>query len=120
MKIRTKAVAAAPVAEPEKKQKPVLVSVHKPVDGYEELNKKKPAKKKAAKPAATKASPATRGGVRQGAGRPAYLRPEQRKKLALYMSATDAEKQELAARAERDKLTISYYMRKCCGLSIND
>ena len=125
MKTRQKVAAAA---EPVSK-KPVLVQVHKPVEGFEELNRKaakKAAKKKTADAAELETAPEPaddeekpRGGYRPGAGRPAYLKPSERKKQAAYMSATDREKAMLTKKAEKLGLTLSYYMRKCCGLSIN-
>lgn len=90
----------------------------KAVDTTEE--KTKPAAKKAPakREEPAEPEPKPRGGARAGSGRPAYLQPHERKKKALYMSATDEEKAIVLSKAEKEGLTISYYLRKRCGLPI--
>ena len=61
-------------------------------------------------------APKKRGGRRPGAGRPAYLKPEQRKEKSVYVSLTSAEKERLEEAAKRSGLTLSFYIRALLGL----
>ena len=62
------------------------------------------------------ALPKKRGGRRPGAGRPAYLKPEQRKEKSVYVSLTCAEKERLEQAASGRGLTLSFYIRELLGL----
>jgi len=61
-------------------------------------------------------APKKRGGRRPGAGRPAYLKPEQRKEKSVYVSLTCAEKERLEQAASSRGLTLSFYIRELLGL----
>lgn len=61
-------------------------------------------------------APKKRGGRRPGAGRPAYLKPEQRKEKSVYVSLTCSEKERLEQAAESRGLTLSFYIRELLGL----
>ena len=64
----------------------------------------------------TEPAPKKRGGRRPGAGRPAYLKPEQRKEKSVYVSLTCAEKERLEQAASSRGLTLSFYIRELLGL----
>jgi hypothetical protein len=59
-----------------------------------------------------------RGGAREGAGRPAYLKDGFQKEKSAYVSMTDREKEKFKRLAAKDGLTLSFYLRKRLGLPI--
>jgi hypothetical protein len=62
--------------------------------------------------------PKPKGGRRPGAGRPAYLKPEERKEESVYVSMTTLEKAKYQAQADKRGITISFVIRQELGLPI--
>lgn len=60
----------------------------------------------------------TRGGAREGAGRPPIAKRKRLGKPA-YVSLSDSEKADVKRRAKKENLTISMYLRKALGLPVN-
>lgn len=61
-----------------------------------------------------------RGGFREGSGRKPFRNPKRRKENSAYISLTDSEKASLERAAAKEGLTLSFYLRKQLGLSIED